>query len=322
MREEIINNLNKKGYIKSSFLKTSGLTKEECYIIYHEITPPSCPVCTKTAKFKSFTTGYNAYCCMKCANTGKWTPESKANGNKKREEYYILYPEKKKEKSEKISKTNSVVWGSGTELRNLQIQKVKDGIGFAEINRKGRITKIEKYGHPCDFSTDYFKNIMIEKYGVENSRHIEGMSSRLQETFLETYGVKNSISLPGVREKSLETRRKNYLDKIEDLEDLERYISLVWYETKKNDLTILENFDKRGRIDLNADAYHLDHKYSICVGYLNNISPKIIGNIVNLEMLPALDNIRKRANCSISLDDLLMKCNENDIYYKKSVEKC
>ena len=310
MREEILNNLNKKGYIKSSFLKNSGLTKEDCYIIYHNIEAPLCPVCSKTSKFKSFNSGFSTYCGIKCSNIGKWTPESKERGNKKREEYYILHPEKKKEKSEKISKTNSIVWGSGTELRALQIQKVKDGIGFVEINRKGRITKLEKYGHTFDFGSEYFKNIMIEKYGVENARQMECMTTRIQETFLETYGVKNSISLPGVREKSLETRRKNYLDKIEDLEDLERYIALVWHETKKNDLTILENFDKRGRIDLNADAYHLDHKYSICAGYLNNIPPSIIGNIANLEMLPALDNIRKRTNCSISLDDLLMKCKE------------
>lgn len=311
MIEIIRNNLTKGGNLKASFFQEHGTTGEECYIIHHHIDEkPKCPVCGSDSSFRSFKYGYNKYCSSKCCNTGKWTPENKEQGNKKRALFYDNNPQKKQEKDEKISKTNSEVWASGTDLRVNQTQKVKDGVGFAEIYKKGRKTKIEKHGHAFDIGSDYFKNIMIEKYGVDNARRIEGMTARLQETFLETYGVKNSISILGVREKSLETRRKNYLEKIENLDNLERYITLVWHETKKNNLTILENFDKRGRIDINQDAYHLDHRYSICAGYLNNVPPEIIGNIANLEMLPAIINIKKGSNCSISLDDLLQ------VFYK------
>ena len=166
MREEIANNLSKTGYIKPTFLRSSGLTKEECYNIYYNVTEiPKCPVCGNKPNFGSFISGYKTYCGMNCANSGKWTTESKENANKKRAEYYTANPEKKKERSEKIARTNEIVWASGTELRIKQTLKVKEGIGFSEINRKGKITKLEKYGYSCDFSTDYFKNIMLEKYG-------------------------------------------------------------------------------------------------------------------------------------------------------------
>lgn len=312
MIEIIKNNLTKSGNLKSSFFQEYDITVEECYIIHHHIIEkPKYPVCGSDSSFRSFKYGYNKYCSSKCCNIGKWTPENKERGNKKRALFYSNNPQKKQEKDEKISKTNSEVWASGTDLRINQIQKVKDGVGFTEIYKKGRKTKIEKYGHAFDIESDYIKNIMIEKYGVDNARLIEGMTARIQETFLAVYGCKNSISLPGVYEKALQTRKMNYLERVGNLEELERYISLVWFYTKQNELTILENFDKRGRLDLNPDAYHLEHKYSICAGYLNGVPPEIIGNIANLEMLPAIDNIKKGSKCSILLDDLLQEFYKN-----------
>jgi len=72
-----------------------------------------------------------------------------------------------------------------------------------------------------------------------------------------------------------------------------RYYNEVWKYTKKQPLHLLENYDKRGRTDLKEDAYHIDHIIPISYGFENNIEPKIIGDITNLQMLPAVENIKK-----------------------------
>jgi hypothetical protein len=51
--------------------------------------------------------------------------------------------------------------------------------------------------------------------------------------------------------------------------------------------------------------YHVDHKFSITQGFLNNIPPEIIGSFHNLEMLYHTNNIRKNSKCSITKEELL-----------------
>ena len=60
-------------------------------------------------------------------------------------------------------------------------------------------------------------------------------------------------------------------------------------------------------LDLRSRDYHLDHKYSIKMGFINDIDAKIIGSIVNLEIVPAVLNSKKREHCSITKDYLLQE---------------
>ena len=55
-------------------------------------------------------------------------------------------------------------------------------------------------------------------------------------------------------------------------------------------------------------AWHIDHRYSILKGYQNKVSPFVIGNRSNLEMVPWKDNLSKHSSCSISLGGLLQSC--------------
>ena len=48
----------------------------------------------------------------------------------------------------------------------------------------------------------------------------------------------------------------------------------------------------------------LDHKYSIFYGFYNDVPPKIIGSIYNLEYLPKSKNCSKQTKCSIDLKTL------------------
>lgn len=68
---------------------------------------------------------------------------------------------------------------------------------------------------------------------------------------------------------------------------------------------------KTGRAN-DPDAYQLDHRYSIMHGFRDGVSPFLIGSASNLEMIPAIDNIRKYTRSSISLDEL-MKCENYSI---------
>lgn len=57
--------------------------------------------------------------------------------------------------------------------------------------------------------------------------------------------------------------------------------------------------------DARCDDLHLDHVFSILAGFREGISPKVIGSVVNLQMLPGKVNKKKREACWITKDQLL-----------------
>jgi NUMOD3 motif len=81
--------------------------------------------------------------------------------------------------------------------------------------------------------------------------------------------------------------------------EFKKYRRKVYYWTRKNDLTQLKNHEKRALL-----GYHLDHKYSITEGFKNNVPPKVIGSINNLEFIPYNVNTSKGIKCSITLEKL------------------
>jgi hypothetical protein len=81
--------------------------------------------------------------------------------------------------------------------------------------------------------------------------------------------------------------------------EFKKYRRKVYYWTSKNDLTTLENYNRRGLLD-----FHLDHKYSITEGFKNGVPPKVIGSIHNLHFIPCTENVSKGIKCSITLEEL------------------
>ncbi len=83
----------------------------------------------------------------------------------------------------------------------------------------------------------------------------------------------------------------------------DRYKFLVHFYTEKTykeykDIINPNNY-KRG------NKYNLDHKYSIYEGFINNVSPKIIASVKNLEVIPRFDNMSKGKKCSINLNEII-----------------
>ena len=69
---------------------------------------------------------------------------------------------------------------------------------------------------------------------------------------------------------------------------------------------MIENLEKRSR------EWHLDHKFSICEGFKQNIPPYIIGSYYNLEILNGIENMRKQDRCSITKEELFEKYFEGE----------
>jgi hypothetical protein len=127
---------------------------------------------------------------------------------------------------------------------------------------------------------------------------------------IQTVGAnqKRSESLKGIK-RSQETIDKTKKTKIEKgiwhkpddshYVEFKKYRRKVYYWTSKNDLTTLENYDRRGLLD-----FHLDHKYSITEGFKHGVPPKIIGSIQNLHFMPYNENVSKGTKCSITLEEL------------------
>ncbi len=87
-----------------------------------------------------------------------------------------------------------------------------------------------------------------------------------------------------------------------------KYKKECWKITKNQDLSSLENYDKRihgeiikelgfGKCVQSKELYSLDHKISIWYGYKNNIPAEIIGHINNLRYIPSYQNGIKGTKC-------------------------
>lgn len=87
--------------------------------------------------------------------------------------------------------------------------------------------------------------------------------------------------------------------------EFKEYQRLVGIATNKNDLSLMEHHDKRGRAGVDG-AYHLDHIISMKYGFDNNISPNIIGAIQNLRFITWEENYQKRAKSGMPLGALFM----------------
>jgi hypothetical protein len=108
--------------------------------------------------------------------------------------------------------------------------------------------------------------------------------------------------------KMIETKEAKYEGYNIFNSDKELYYSLVGKYTNKQNILDLKNLDKRGKYSDNKDAYHLDHMYSKHYGFEHHILPFIIGDICNLQMLPALENSgAKNKQCSITMEELFEK---------------
>jgi len=198
------------------------------------------------------------------------------------------------------------------------------------VKEKSKKTLREKYGVDVYSQTDEFKSkieetnlkrfgykspienpdvlarrrqTMIDRWGGPSTFESPVLRSRAEETCIEKFGVHNIILSPAfisssMDKKLLKSHGKTWQQYIDDLPEFHDYRRKVDHFTRMQPIEQLANHDKRGE-------YHLDHKFSVAEGFGQGLPPEVIGHIVNLEFIPAADNVRKQSNCSIDKDTLL-----------------
>ena len=124
---------------------------------------------------------------------------------------------------EKIKKTNISKYGVESPSQSKVIQeKIKKtciekyGTEYAVsspiIRKKIEDTNLEKYGRivACPFSCDKYKNIIKEKYGVDNVSMLEEIKIKKEKTCIKHFGVKNPFQSSEIKNKIKETMIQKY----------------------------------------------------------------------------------------------------------------
>ena len=176
--------------------------------------------------------------------------------------------------------------------RNEKIRNANTGVVFSE-ERKSKISKRISELHSEG-----------EIYGEEFRKKISDTFKGKPAWNSGTATIKECINC-GSEYKSIGKRkhtskycsmqcRVEYENSEKDIDKIE-YYKQVWKITESQPLELLEGYDinKRTRIDLDENAYHIDHIVPIIYGYENNIPPEELGNIKNLQFIKAIENHRK-----------------------------
>lgn len=141
----------------------------------------------------------------------------------------------------------------------------------------------------------------LKKIGNASKNHWKNKKYRN----LVSTKIKEVRGLPEVVSRWRQTGETNgKFTPLEQKSEWEQYQHLVWYYTNKNDLSLLEGYKRRGRVDINKNAYHLDHIVSITDGFVNEIQPEIIGSFHNLRFISAVENMKKKQRSDMTIEKL------------------
>lgn len=172
-----------------------------------------------------------------------------------------------------------------TGLTKAQEISLKSSITMKENGWYGSPEHIKSLSHAPDVRVKRGKNIRKTHLSVDES------TGKTRAALAAEKQIQTKISKGLYLDPSLKS-------------DFEKYVSKVRNLSEKNDLSHLENFEKRGRAGIDG-AFHLDHIYSIKMGFQNNIEPEIISSVHNLRFIPAEINISKKDKSEISIEELL-----------------
>ena len=304
--KKLTSELNKEGrYLLSlSTLKNQSHT-EIAYSIYFS-PERECSNCFDIMKFQGFSKGY--LCCKKCETLKNINKLTKEEAVQELKELYIKYGSPDfgaktfRSFSQSCRKYINKFW---KEESNENWHKCLYDILYIKSEEKCKCCEKKvvfssyKFRYsPCCSVSCMTKHQMKELNPWTNER--KGvMVKKVKKSKYEAWGDENYNN----PKKGFETRVKNgnCLSKEQkSLKDL--YYSEVMKHTRKNNKD-LPNKDKKGRSGITGN-FHLDHKFSIMQGFLNNILPLYLGSKTNLKYIPWEENQSKNKNCSISEEQL------------------
>lgn len=165
-----------------------------------------------------------------------------------------------------------------------------------EIQHKCSLSVKNKYGVDNVFQNNEIKEKIkktnLEKYGVEIPLQSEEIREKFIKTMINKYGVDNPSKYQEFKDKVINIKiKKGYIIKDDNWSKYKREVRVITSKYKK---VLLENWNGcdyydneyiKENFNLNyCDKKYptIDHKISIISGFINNISPDIIGGIDNL----------------------------------------
>lgn len=188
-------------------------------------------------------------------------------------------------------------------LYGVSVTPIKRILKDANLLRKGLSNgkKIEL----SDEQKSLIKFLYLEKY--KNTDEISsqiGLTKSFVDKYLTNCGYRrdksNGVSV-GLVNRYHGIKYDEYLKIIPDLDKYKLDVAKI---TRQQPIHNLLNYDKRGNSGVEG-SYQLDHKFSISEGFKNGVPAEIIGGIKNLEFIPWEENIKKRTNCSITINELI-----------------
>jgi hypothetical protein len=158
----------------------------------------------------------------------------------------------------------------------------------ASNTKKGKMLPFKRNCPSCSKELCYVNERTVDRANKQNAV-CNSCSSKIYKKSWQ-YVVKDEhIKKMAAKKAGYET----YEDYMKDLNNKKRYYREVRKITRKQDISMLENYDKmRGLCGIEG-AYQLDHIIPVSVGYEKNIPAEKIGDISNLQIIPWKDNLLK-----------------------------
>lgn len=183
--------------------------------------------------------------------------------------------------------------------------------------RKETILKnYDSYEEYLKIKTELHKNNFLKKHGVAFIFLLEDFKIKRKSILKEKYGDENWNN----KEKTKNTRISNG-NQIDDFNVL-NFKDYKKVSTNRTTLIFRHNEHLINPENLlrGLKSYHIDHRFSIKQGFLNNIPLEIITHPFNLKMIWYKDNLTKQDKCEITLEELLFNIinYENDVIIEKS----
>jgi hypothetical protein len=291
---------NKECYSKASLsmhiVKQHNLKAKEYYDLYIKNENEELCVCGKIKPFLDGNRGYQKHCSNQCAALDKEVREKTKKTHL--EKYGVDHPKKLNDFKQKDKNTKLERYG---DENYINVDKAKN-------------TKLERYGDENYNNMVKFRKTNLEKYGEEYPLQIKEVKEKRDKNNKEKYGVASYIQT----EKHRKFMEENgYWTPLNKLSEKEKYYYEVLNETRKwkkqlfsqwngldyytgEKLVLNEEFKKQNpKEDIRSNKLQptIDHKISIIYGLINEIDPKIIGNIKNLCICSRKENGKKWRKC-------------------------
>lgn len=298
--------------------KAHGIKAKEYYDTYIATeSEKRCNSCGCPSSFISVSKGYSQYCnkCSRSIGAKRFRKELKED--KERFEQF----------SNKVSKNQKKIWTERVETGESEEIRARIGKTFSKkVSKMSEEERSIKFGwlNKVDDLDERNRIIeimtkpMIDFWKIDSSTREEIIQKRRNTMLSKTPEEKVEIT-----KKKFATRYNMSMELIdrwyEDKESKELYYRAVWEYTEISynyNKHIIDPHNLRGFTD--GTEYHLDHTYSIMQGFIYSVDPKIIGHACNLQILSAVDNLTKSAECWITLDELNRKIGQFKINNKNT----